>query len=75
MASSNAYTNGPASTESLAEVNKVVEASKGQPFEAEFKREIAPLVKDGITNSEAKDILRIYEDARIKANMKNDATK
>ena len=69
------YESGPASTESLAEVNKLIEASKGQPYEADFKKQIAPLVKDGITKTEADDILHIYEEVRINNQMKTNDSK
>ncbi|MGQ1469363.1 hypothetical protein ACT4WO_19780 (plasmid) [Acinetobacter baumannii] len=66
------YQSGPASTESLVEINKLIEASKGQPYEADFKKQIAPLVKDGITKTEADDILHIYQEVRINTNLSSE---
>lgn len=63
------YLKSEASSEELAKVNQAIEESKGQPYEVEFKSKIEPLVKDGITVSEAVDILRIYEQVRIKNNL------
>ncbi|HBI9088536.1 TPA: hypothetical protein ACJKZ5_003755, partial [Acinetobacter baumannii] len=69
------YVTGPASTESLAEINKLIDASKGQPYEAEFKSQISDLMKDGITRTEAEEILHIYEEVRLKTSLVSKDTK